>query len=111
MMHTLVRWLSDNFGKLAVLTLATSLGSLVFSLVHVMKALRQRVQKSVREAAAHSAELKHALTSERDQSGTDEWGKQNAPDAPTKYPEVLAPAGQGQVSSPGQSQLGRIGCN
>jgi ribosomal protein L29 len=110
-MHSLVQWLSDNFGKLAVLTLATSFGSLVFSVVHVLKTLRQLKQKSVREASAHSEELKHALTNERDQSGTDGWDKQNVPDAPRKHKDVLAPVGQGASSTSGQSQLGSVGCN
>jgi hypothetical protein len=110
MMHSILRWISDNFGRLAVLTLAASLGSLAFSVVQVLKRLRQLKQKLLRETAAHSEELKRALTSERDQSG-DGWDKQNVPDAPKKHSDVLAPVGQGASSSSGQSQLGSAGCN
>lgn len=111
MMHSLVRWLSDNFGKLAVLTLATSLGSLVFSIVQVLKRVQRLKEKLVHEGAARSEELKRALTNERDQSGADGWDKQNVSDAPKKHKDVLAPVGQGVSSSSGQGQLGSVGCN
>jgi len=111
MMHSILRWISDHFGSLAILTLAASLGSLAFAVVEVLKRLRQLQQKLVRESAAHAEELKRALISEGNQSRADGWDKQNESYAPKKHLDVLDPVGQGASSSSNQSPLGSIGCN
>jgi hypothetical protein len=109
MLHSIVQWLSDNFSKLAAATLAASLGSLLFSVVQVMKRVQKSKQNVVRERAALAKELKRVLTNERDQSGADGWDKQDVTDAPRKHKDVLAPVGQSTTSN--QSPLGSVGCN